>query len=600
MPKNLLNDLKAKKLILRGSGLEAEMFYEQWSTYLNFIRKYLDNSYNNIEYVIDIDSKKHGKYFHDLKIEKNIEQYEKDIFFVVGVYNNESIFSELEKLGYKKLCDFEYQFLFLKKFRGALSEQIINILLDNNIINENDLLCFNDNILNIGSEVYKKIEQSHIEIEDKQLVLELFLENILRQWLKFENKNKQISDLINYFSLSGIISGLYMVLGNYIKILEPFYENCISNDKNIKEIRTIGIFVPVYSNGGVQRVLSMLIPMFLELGLNIILFTNLKEEGEYDLPKNVKRVVLNNLIPFNFKKRLETYQNCIKEFNIDAFILNCYCDDISYFYEALFFKMLKIPVISEIHNTFMRFVRPETSDLQISEQYYKIMDKVITLSRTDKIFWETLSCNTKYIPNPIENGKKIWNLPINFKKRNGKTILWIGRTSAPIKRIFDTIPIMEEVRKKIPDAVLKIVGKTDGIEHFCKNVKEKSLENNIKFMGYHTDVDKFCEEADVLLMTSEYEGFPMVMTESKMRGVPIVMYEIPYIEMTRDLRGISEVPQRDTKAAAAAIIKILSDDKLRHRMSVESKQSLYPFIFYDIKTAWQEVFDDLLSSSDFK
>ena len=601
MSNNFLNILKRKKLILRGTGKEAEIFYVQWNYYLKFIRKYLDDSFNDIERVMDNNPQKYGQYFNNIKIEKNIEKYEENIFFIVGVYKNEDVFFELSELGYKKYIDFEYQYLFLKKFRSAISDEILNIILDNNIINasdfdvKNNLFSSNENMLLVGSTIYKEIEQIDIENEEKNLMLELFLENILKHWLKLDCENKQLSDLTDYFPLSGIISGLYMILDDNIKSLEPLYQNYISSNKNKKKIKTIGIYSLSYSYGGAQRVLSILIPMFVELGINIVLFTDCKDDDEYNLPENVVRIDLKNLLPYQFKQRLETYCYYIKKYSIDMFFFNTNKHDITYFYEPLYFKMLNLPIITEVHNTFLKFIRPELLGLDIWQQIYRIMDKIVTLSRTDKTFWETLSCNAKYIPNPIEYGRKHWNLPISFNGRNGKTVIWVGRISENIKHVFDTIGIMEEVRKKIPDAVLKIVGKTDGLENFYKVVKEKHLENNVNLCGYHSDVGEFYEEADITLITSEYEGFLMVMTESKLRGVPVVMYELPYLETTRDLRGIIEVRQRDTKAAANAIIKILNDDKLRHRMSIEAKRSLYPFIFYDTKSAWQEIFDEISS-----
>jgi len=604
MSNNFLNELKNKKIILRGSGNDAEFFYIQWIHYLRFVRKYVDSSFNDIEYVVDNNPQKYGQYFHNLNIEKIIEKYEENIFFIVAVYKNKNIFSELSKLGYKKDIDFEYQYLFLKKFRNTISDEILNIIINNNIIDasdldiQNNLFNSNGNILSIGSAIYKKIEQCDIENEDKNLILELFLENILKHWLKLEYENKQLSDLTDYFPLSGIISGLYMILDDDIKVLEALYKDYISANKNTKKIKTIGIYSTSYKNGGAQRVLSILLPMFLELGYNIVLFTNYKEENEYKLPKNIQRIVLQNSHPYDFKQRLESYYYYIKKYSIDMFFFNCFSNNITYFYEPLYFKMLKIPVITEVHTTFLRFMLPEMLALKILRQIYQMMDKIVTLSRIDQIFWKTLLCNAKYIPNPIEHGKKIWNLPISFNKRNGKKILWIGRTSEPVKHFLDTISIIEEVQKKIPDAILYIVGKTDGIEYLDKMIKERHLESNIKLCGYHNDVSNFYEEADVMLMTSEYEGFPMVMTESKLRGVPIVMYELPYLELTRDLRGIIEVPQRDIKAAANAIIKILNDDKLRHRMSIDSKRSLYPFVFYDTKSAWKEVFDEISNLKD--
>jgi len=595
MTNDFLASIKDKQLVLRGSGQEAEQFLLQWNNYYHLIIKYIDKSFADIESVMDNNPQKIGKNFHDIKIVKPAESYEENLFFIVAIYKRKEIFSELLNLGYKENIDFQYHDLFLKKVRFDLSEKIKNILkklFDDGIIKTSASELENESLYS-QSLIYKKIEQSNLYENEKNLLLELLLENIIKNWLKEKDDKKRIINLTDYFPLADIIAALCTICENNIEELEPLYQDDIHKNKISKKIQTIGIYSPKFANGGAERVLSILLPIFIELQYNIILFTDFFEEEEYNLPKEVKRIVIKNQHLFNFKIRLKEYENYIKKYNIDIIFINCFSDSLKYFYEPLFFKLLNIPVISEAHTVFFRFIKRQSPWLNKWQQIYKVMNKIIVLSRIDKLYWEALFCNAKYIPNPIENGKELWNLPIKFNKRNGKSILWIGRASDKMKNLSDTVLIMNEVIKQIPDAMLKIVGSTKGTEDFFILIKKYHLENNIKLLGYYSNLDTFYEEADVMIMTSDYEGFPMIMTEAKLHGVPIIMYELPYLELVRDRRGIFEVSPRDTKATANAIVKILSDDKLRHRMSIESKRSLYPFVFYDIKGAWKEVFEEI-------
>ena len=64
----------------------------------------------------------------------------------------------------------------------------------------------------------------------------------------------------------------------------------------------------------------------------------------------------------------------------------------------------------------------------------------------------------------------------------------------------------------------------------------------------------------------------MVLCEAMSYGMPIVCYNIPYLETLRDNEGCAIVPQCDTNGAAREIIRIMQDDTLRATMSIRSKE----------------------------
>lgn len=598
MSNDLFKNLTNKKIALRGSGAEAEKFFIKWNEYANFYERCTDNSTLKINYIFDMSEKKQGQLFHNITIQKPLSNYnDKSYFHIIAIAECEPIIAEFINLGFNKELDFEISETILTKIYLALIDELENILVclyNNNKINislqDIDYIFHSKNsMLYAGGKIYGQIDISDLNDYDKNMLKNLLLENIIN-YMVYSNMNISLQKLIHYFPLIDIVCFLKNKFKNNIKGLELLYKNNITLYDNIK---TIGIYALQYSRGGSERVLSLIIPLFINLGYKIVLFTDYLHDEEYYLPKEVKRIVLKNLAYRDLKNRLLEYANYIKKYNIDLMFYNSLHYGIEMFYETLFLKLLGIQVIAEVHNTFLHYIDHKIKLANEWAQIFRIMDKTIVLSHTDERYWKIYDNNPKYIPNPIENGKIIWNMPIMFKKRNGKTILWIGRTNANEKHLNDTIDIMYEVQKKIPDFVLKIVGETEGLLDYKKVIKEKNLDNNIEFSGYHSDVRKFYEEADLMLMTSEFEGFPMVLAESKIYGVPTVMYELSYLELTRDMRGIIEVAQRDKQSAADAIVKIMSNDKLRHRMSIEAKRSLYPFVFYDTQNAWKEIFNEI-------
>ena len=222
---------------------------------------------------------------------------------------------------------------------------------------------------------------------------------------------------------------------------------------------------------------------------------------------------------------------------------------------------------------------------------YALSDSLTSLSKTREKFWKNFAVRSYYIPNPMK-----FDDDENFQWYNSKkfsnTILWIGRV-AYNKNTIATLPIIHEVKKLIPNVKLKIVGDfevPEVYEQMKKLIIENHLENNVEFCGYHKDVAPFYESADVMLSTSKAEGWGLSITESK-------FYELPDSELLRGGKGCEIVKQDDYKAAARAVVKILTDTEYRCTLSAEARESLQPFIDYDIVGAWKRIFDDLDNDS---
>lgn len=264
--------------------------------------------------------------------------------------------------------------------------------------------------------------------------------------------------------------------------------------------------------------------------------------------------------------------------------------DLFNFAQFLLCKFLGVKVVLELHSSLKHlFFR-----LPNVESYF-LTDAVVVISKTRREFLKNLGVRSYYIPNPIIIKDKT-----QFKGRNTKkisnTILWVGRVDVGEKNVFAVVPIMKEVAAKIPNAKLKILGAADNpqvMEKLKETLKLNHLENNIELCGYHTDLGAFYESADVILNTSPHEGWSLVISESKFYELPLVLYELPDNELTRDGKGCISVPQNDHRAAARAIVQILTDSNLRRKLSIEARASLQPFLDYDIGGAWKRIFDDL-------
>ena len=102
-----------------------------------------------------------------------------------------------------------------------------------------------------------------------------------------------------------------------------------------------------------------------------------------------------------------------------------------------------------------------------------------------------------------------------------KIVGHIGRFSRQKNHEF-LIDIFEAVHKKNPDAVLLLIGIGELQERIRDKVKEKNLEEVVKFMGVRTDIKELLWSMDVFLFPSLYEGLSVVAIEGQAAGVPIL------------------------------------------------------------------------------
>lgn len=149
---------------------------------------------------------------------------------------------------------------------------------------------------------------------------------------------------------------------------------------------------------------------------------------------------------------------------------------------------------------------------------YIKFDRVITNS---KISSQDLSkfINSKVITfyNPIIT-KKIKK--IKKKKSKYFNILNIGR----LVKQKDQITIIKAV-ELIPDnykAKLKIIGSGPEKTYLGNYINEKNLHKKVEILNEKRKVSKFYESSDLFVLSSLYEGFPNVLIESILHGLPII------------------------------------------------------------------------------
>jgi glycosyltransferase involved in cell wall biosynthesis len=102
---------------------------------------------------------------------------------------------------------------------------------------------------------------------------------------------------------------------------------------------------------------------------------------------------------------------------------------------------------------------------------------------------------------------------------------------------------------------------------------DAGIADRVRFFGPRSDVERFYQAADLLVLPSRYEAFSLVAFEAAACGLPVVATQVGCIE---ELLGPTQVAgvviERTAEAVAGAIARLAPDPSLRTRMGLAGRQ----------------------------
>jgi glycosyltransferase involved in cell wall biosynthesis len=122
------------------------------------------------------------------------------------------------------------------------------------------------------------------------------------------------------------------------------------------------------------------------------------------------------------------------------------------------------------------------------------------------------------IPNPLTFDDEPDMAMLNKEKK----LIYIGRFDRTQKRVDRVVTIFKALRARYPDWELQLVG--DGEQRAELEQMSEGIAA-ITFAGTIADPRDYLKRASILLLTSEFEGFGMVLTEALQFGVVPVAYD---------------------------------------------------------------------------
>ena len=184
--------------------------------------------------------------------------------------------------------------------------------------------------------------------------------------------------------------------------------------------------------------------------------------------------------------------------------------------------------------------------------------------------------------------------PIPAKDRP-KKILFVGRLSYADKRPDRALQIWEKVCQYLPDWEVEIYGKGSEEKFLRRMIQRKQLPR-ITLKGYIADATAVYASGAILMMTSTYEGWGLVLSEAQASGVVPIAFDSS--AGIRELIGKDStygclVAPFDLDAYAAQLRRLCQDVELRSRLSQAAQTHCLDYSPERIRSRWEEIFSQL-------
>ena len=211
----------------------------------------------------------------------------------------------------------------------------------------------------------------------------------------------------------------------------------------------------------------------------------------------------------------------------------------------------------------------------LSPSFIPIAKKFARVSGKDKLI---------SIPNPVTI-----TAPTEITPKE-KEIIYVGRIEYIQKYTYRIIDIWRKLEQKYPDWKLTIVGDGEERSNIEKRIKEYGLER-VTITGFVNPVEYY-KRASILLLTSEYEGFGLVIVEAMTYGVvPVVYnsYETAGELIKNGVNGMLVDAPYNVEAFTSTLENLINNEDTLNKIACNARSSSARFSVENVANEWNKL-----------
>ena len=368
----------------------------------------------------------------------------------------------------------------------------------------------------------------------------------------------------------------------------------------------------LYNPGGMERVLVNKVTYLVErLHWNVSIVTT-DQKGRpsfYVLPKGVKLIDLNiNYSDDNIKTPIGKIGGYLKKRRkhrklLSAILFQEKADIVVSLYpsESSFLPKIKdgSKKVLELH--YCKFFRLQYGRKGIlgwidklrtrqDESIVRRFDRFVVLTQEDKGYWGDIP-NIQVIPNAAKL------LGQQFSNLSKKRVIAVGRLDYQkgFDRLIQAWELIQE-NGTFHDWQLDIFGQGEWRGMLQQMIDSKRLQANMHICPPTKNIGTEYTHSSLLVMSSNYEGFPMVMIEAMACGLPVVAFDFKCgpKDIIQDGKNGLLVSNGDIQGLADAMMTLMGNEALRKRMGEEARKVISTYSEETVMSQWIRLFTDLV------
>ena len=216
--------------------------------------------------------------------------------------------------------------------------------------------------------------------------------------------------------------------------------------------------------------------------------------------------------------------------------------------------------------------------------------RVVALTEGDAIEWRKINPKVSVIPNIVhlnDSGK--------YADCEAKSVIFVGRFSKQ-KDIKSLLEVWKIVHERKPDWQLLIYGGYGEEQDYLLPVID-NMNANIYVHEPTSEIMNKYKESSILVMTSVYEPFGLVLPEAMSCGIPVVAFDCPYGPSDIITDGVDGfiIPNRNIQLFAEKVCLLMDNLDLRKKMGIAGIVSSQRYEAKLIMPQWKELFEQLTS-----
>ena len=229
----------------------------------------------------------------------------------------------------------------------------------------------------------------------------------------------------------------------------------------------------------------------------------------------------------------------------------------------------------------------------IEKFFARLTDVLITITHEDyNLVLKKFHCQVEHMHGvgvneeryfPIGKAEKITCRKQMGYKDNQKIILCVGELNVNKNQPM-AIRMMHKIIKFYPDTILLLAGNGPRRQFLENLIIQEGLENNVKMLGYVTNLQDYQHIIDVQVCCSKREGLPLNVVESMLSGNAVVAtLNRGHRELIHDGENGYIVSQNDSEAMADRVLSLFKEESLKSSIEAVAREYAMNYGFESIK-----------------